>query len=101
MCLDCITKMLSLDSNLTLLFKENYPWIFSILTFIFSQQEATDDAKKLKGEENGEEEVEEEEDLEGEEDEDDLAEAEEELDEEAEGEAFHILYTETLEIDVQ
>lgn len=49
-----------------------------------SFQEETEDAKKLKGEENGEEELEEEEDL-GDEEED-LADAEEELDEEAEGE---------------
>lgn len=50
----------------------------------FLLQEETEDAKKLKGEENGEEELEEEEDLEGEEEED-LGEGEEELDEEAEG----------------
>ncbi|KAK4299194.1 hypothetical protein Pmani_028512 [Petrolisthes manimaculis] len=48
-------------------------------------EEETEDAKKLKGEENGEEELEEEEDLEGEEEED-LGDGEEELDEEAEEE---------------
>lgn len=47
------------------------------------REEETEDAKKLKGEENGEEELEEEEDLE---DEEDLGDAEEELDEEAEEE---------------
>lgn len=51
-------------------------------------QEETEDAKKLKGEENGEEELEEEEDLE---DEEDLGDAEEELDEEAEGMVLTVL----------
>lgn len=51
-------------------------------------QEDADDAKKLKGEENGEEELEEEE-LEPE-DEEDLGNLEEEIDEEAEGKCLYI-----------